>query len=117
MAWIPFPSYHKLLLRASHAGASLCVLVCSDQQLDQSGNGPLLSEGSVVGRAQGQVTDQTHCGLPHKDLPERRELDGRFDSTVQSTGGTSESAEWEGCTLMRGQWDGGCSNLTTTGRP
>lgn len=56
-------SHHKLLLRASHAGASLCVLVCSDQQLDQSGDGPLLPQGSVVCRAQSQVTDQTDCSL------------------------------------------------------
>lgn len=46
-------SYHKLLLCASHAGASLRVLVGSDQQLDQSGDGALLPQGGVVGGAQG----------------------------------------------------------------
>lgn len=56
-------TYHKLLLRSSHAGASLCVLVRSDQQLDQSGDGALLPQGSVVCGAQGQVADQTHCSL------------------------------------------------------
>ncbi len=56
-------SHHKLLLRASHAGASLCVLVCSDQQLNQSGDGPLLPQRSVVCRAQSQVTDQPDCSL------------------------------------------------------
>lgn len=60
--------HHKLLLRASHAGASLCVLVCSDQQLDQSGDGPLLSQRSVVCRAQSQVTDQTHCSLMEEHI-------------------------------------------------
>lgn len=56
-------SHHKLLLRAPHAGASLCVLVCSDQQLNQSGNGPLLSQRGVVCGAESQVTDQTNCRL------------------------------------------------------
>lgn len=56
-------THHKLLLCAPHAGASLCVLVCSDQQLDQSGDGALLPQGSVVCGAQGQVPDQTHCSL------------------------------------------------------
>ena len=56
-------SHHKLLLCASHAGASLCVLVCSDQQLNQSGDGSLLPQRGVVGRAQRQVTDQTDCIL------------------------------------------------------
>ncbi len=56
-------SHHKLLLRAAHAGASLCVLVCSDQQLNQSGDGPLFSQRSVVCRAQSQVTNQTDCSL------------------------------------------------------
>lgn len=56
-------SHHKLLLCASHAGASLCVLVCSDQQLDQSGDGSLLPQWSVVCGAQSQVTDQTDCSL------------------------------------------------------
>lgn len=56
-------THHKLLLRASHAGAPLCVLVCSDQQLDQSGDGALLPQRSVVRRAESQVTDQTDCSL------------------------------------------------------
>lgn len=60
-------SYHKLLLCASHAGASLCVLMCSDQQLNQSGDGSLLSQRSVVCRAQSQVTDQTDCSLMDED--------------------------------------------------
>lgn len=59
-------SHHKLLLRASHAGASLCVLVCSNQQLNQSGDGPLLPQRSVVCRAQSQVTDQTYGSLRNK---------------------------------------------------
>lgn len=56
-------THHKLLLRAAHAGASLCVLVRSDQQLDKSGDGALLPQRGVVRGAQGQVSDQTHCGL------------------------------------------------------
>lgn len=56
-------SYHKLLLCASHAGASLCVLMCSDQQLNQSGDGALLPQRGVVCRAESQVTDQTNCSL------------------------------------------------------
>lgn len=42
-------SYHKLLLGASHGGASLGVLVGSDQQLHQSGDGPLLTQRGMVG--------------------------------------------------------------------
>ena len=52
-------AHHKLLLVSSHAGASLGVLVGPDQQLDQAGDGPLLAQSAVIGRAQGQVTDQT----------------------------------------------------------
>ena len=52
-------AYHKLLLVPSHAGASLGVLVGPDQQLDQSGDGALLTQSAVIGRAQGQVSDQT----------------------------------------------------------
>ena len=61
-------AHHKLLLRASHACTSLCVLVGSDQQLDQPGDGPMLPQRSVVGRAQSQVTDQTHCGLRDRHI-------------------------------------------------
>lgn len=61
-------SHHKLLLCASHASASLCVLMCSDQQLNQSGDGTLLPQRSVVGRAQSQVTDQTNCSLREEQL-------------------------------------------------
>lgn len=61
-------SHHKLLLCASHAGASLCVLMCSDQQLNQSGDGSLLPQRSMVCRAQSQVTDQTHCSLMDEDI-------------------------------------------------
>lgn len=56
-------SHHKLLLCASHAGASLCVLVCSDQQLNQSWDGSLLPQWSVICRAQSQITDQTNRSL------------------------------------------------------
>lgn len=56
-------SHHKLLLCASHACASLCVLVCSDEQLNQSGDGSLLPQWSMVCRAQSQVTDQANCSL------------------------------------------------------
>ena len=52
-------AHHKLLLVSSHTGASLGVLVGPDQQLDQAGDGPLLTQRAVIGRAQGQVTDQT----------------------------------------------------------
>lgn len=55
--------HHKLLLCASHACASLCVLVRSNQQLNQSGDGALLSQRGVVCRTQSQVADQTHCRL------------------------------------------------------
>ena len=55
--------YHKLLLVSSHAGASLCILVGSYQQLNQSGDGSVFTQSTVIGRAQRQVTDQTHGGL------------------------------------------------------
>lgn len=55
--------HHKLLLCGSHTGASLCVLVCSDQQLNQSGDGSLFPQGSVVCRAQSQITDEANCSL------------------------------------------------------
>lgn len=61
-------THHELLLCATHAGASLCVLMCSDQQLNQSGNSPLFSQGSMVCRAQSQVTDQTDCSLMDKHI-------------------------------------------------
>lgn len=56
-------THHKLLLVASHAGAPLGVLVSPDQQLDQAGNGALLTQSTVVGRAEGQVADETDGGL------------------------------------------------------
>lgn len=56
-------TYHKLLLCAPHAGTSLCVLVCSDEELNQSGDGPLFPQRGVVCRAQSQVADQTNCSL------------------------------------------------------
>lgn len=56
-------THHKLLLVASHAGAPLGVLVSSDKQLDQPGDGALLPQSAVVGRTQSQVADQTNCGL------------------------------------------------------
>lgn len=67
-------THHKLLLRAAHAGASLRVLVRSDQQLDQSGDGALLPQGGVVSGAQGQVSDQTHCGLQGAEAFEFRSI-------------------------------------------
>lgn len=56
-------TYHKLLLCSTHGGASLSVLMGPDQKLHQAGNGTLLSERGVVGRAQCQVTDQPDGGL------------------------------------------------------
>lgn len=56
-------THHKLLLVASHAGAPLGVLVSPDQQLDQAGNGALLTQSTVVGRAEGQIADETDGGL------------------------------------------------------
>lgn len=50
-------THHKLLLCSTHGGASLSVLMGPDQKLHQAGNGTLLSERGVVGRAQRQVTD------------------------------------------------------------
>lgn len=60
VGWV---TYHKLLLVASHAGAPLGVLVSPDEQLDQSWDGSLLPQSTVVGWAKSQVTDQTNCGL------------------------------------------------------
>ena len=37
----------------------MCVLEGPDEEVDEAGDGPVLPEGGVVGRAQGQVTDQT----------------------------------------------------------
>lgn len=34
-----------------------------DQQLDQAGNGTLLTQSTVVCRAEGQVADETNGGL------------------------------------------------------
>ena len=41
----------------------LRVLVGPDEQVDDSRQGPVLSERGVVGWAQGQVSDQTDHGL------------------------------------------------------
>lgn len=56
-------TYHKLLLVASHAGAPLGILVSSDEQLDQPGDGALLPQSAVVGWTESQVADKTNCGL------------------------------------------------------
>lgn len=56
-------THHKLLLVASHAGAPLGVLVSPDEQLDQSGDGSLLPQSTVVGWTKSQVADQTNRGL------------------------------------------------------
>lgn len=52
-AWnfVSLVTHHKLLLVASHAGAPLGVLVGPDEQLDQTGNGSLLPQSTVVGWA------------------------------------------------------------------
>lgn len=44
----------------------LGVLECPDQQMDQSGNAAVLPEWGVVGRAQGQVADETNDGLDQR---------------------------------------------------
>lgn len=72
-------THHKLLLVASHAGAPLGVLVSSDEQLDQPGDGALLPQSAVVGRTQSQVADQTNCGL---DGEGRFELEHCFSIIV-----------------------------------
>lgn len=54
---------HKLLLCAAHRSASLGVLVCPHQQLDQSGNRTLLAQRCVIGWAKCQIADQTNSGL------------------------------------------------------
>lgn len=56
-------THHKLLLVASHAGAPLGVLVSSDEQLHQPGDGALLPQGAVVGWTKSQVADETDGGL------------------------------------------------------
>lgn len=56
-------THHKLLLVASHAGAPLGILVSSDEQLDQPGDGALLPQSAVVGWTKSQVADETHRGL------------------------------------------------------
>lgn len=56
-------THHKLLLIASHTGAPLGVLVSPDEQLDQSGDGALLTQSTVVGWTKSQVADETDCGL------------------------------------------------------
>lgn len=50
-------THHKLLLGASHGGASLGVLVSPHEQLDQSGDGTLLAQRCVIGWTKRQVTD------------------------------------------------------------
>lgn len=56
-------THHKLLLVASHAGTPLGVLVGPDEQLDQTGDGPLFPQSAVIGWTQSQVADEAHCGL------------------------------------------------------
>lgn len=61
-------THHKLLLCTSHGSSSLSILVCSDEQLDQSRDGTLFSKRCVVCRAESQITDQTNCRLGAKRI-------------------------------------------------
>lgn len=62
-------THHKLLLVASHAGAPLGILVSSDKQLDQPGDGALLPQSAVIGWTKSQVADKTHRGLDREGRP------------------------------------------------
>lgn len=106
-------THHKLLLIASHTGAPLGVLVSPDEQLDQSGDGALLTQSTVVGWTKSQVADETDCGLElekHCSWLETSQFDKKKKKEMLWLN------VWKR-TLMSGQWDGGCSSFTTTGRP